>query len=79
MAGLLDTELETFDAHRQELLGRALGKFVLIRGDEVFDVYDSKPDAIASGFKRFGNVPFLVKQVLAVEAPQNFISNHLAI
>jgi hypothetical protein len=27
----------------------------------------------------FGNVPFLVKQVLKVEVPQNFVSNHLGV
>jgi len=73
----LTTELKTYGQHRDELLGTAEGKFALIHEDQVIGVYDSKPDAIAQGYERFGNVPFLVKQVLKVETPQNFVSNHL--
>jgi hypothetical protein len=76
---LLDVELKTYEKHREELLGSAEGKFALIRGDEVVGVFDSKMDAIAQGYKHFGNVPFLVKQVLKVEVPQDFVSNHLGI
>lgn len=79
MAQALDTELKTFDQHRERLLGTAKGKFVLIRGDQVIGVYDSKMDAIAQGYQQFGNVPFLVKQIVEVEAPENFVSNLLAI
>ena len=79
MSLLLDTELKTYDEHRDHLLGTAEGKFVLIRSDRVFGVYDSKMDAIADGYKQFGNVPFLVKQIVRVEIPQNFISNLLGV
>ncbi len=75
----LETELKTSEQHRDELLGVAEGKFVLIHEDQVAGVYDAKRDAIAQGYERFGNVPFLVKQVLKVEAPQNFVSNHLGV
>jgi hypothetical protein len=76
---LLERELDTFEKRRQELLGQAQGKFALVHGEEIVGVFDSKPDAIAAGFKEFGNTPFLVKQVVAVETPQNFVSNQLAI
>lgn len=79
MGRLLDTELKTYDQHREHLLGTAEGKFVLIRNDRVVGVYDSKMDAIAEGYRQFGNVPFLVKQVVKVETPQNFISNLLGV
>lgn len=79
MGRLLDTELKTYDQHREHLLGTAEGKFVLIRNDKVVGVYDSKMDAIAEGYRQFGNVPFLVKQVVKVETPQNFISNLLGV
>ena len=77
MPPLLDEELKTYDEHRESLLGPAEGKFVLIRKDQIIGVYDSKMDAIAQGYQQFGNVPFLVKQVLKVETPQNFISSLL--
>ena len=76
---VLDRELQTYDAHREELLGQATGKFALVHGDEVVGVFDAKPDAIATGYQRFGNTPFLVKQIVAVETPQNFVSNQLAV
>ncbi len=79
MAQILDTELKTYEQHRDHLLGIAEGKFVLIRNDQVVGVYDSKMDAIAQGYQQFGNVPFLVKQILKIEVPQDFISNLLGI
>lgn len=79
MAQVLDVELKTYEQHRDHLLGTAEGKFVLIRNDQVVGAYDSKMDAIAQGYQQFGNVPFLVKQILKIEVPQNFISNLLGI
>lgn len=79
MPEVLDIELETYERHRQELLGKAEGKYVLIRQDKVIGVFDSQSDAIQQGYERFGNVPFLVKQVLKVETPQNFVSNLLGV
>lgn len=79
MESSLETELKTFEEHRERLLGTATGKFVLIRGTEVIGVYDSKPDAIRQGYQQFGNVPFLVKQITEVDTPVDFVSNLLAI
>lgn len=79
MSQVLETELKTYEQHRDHLLGTAEGKFVLIRNDQVIGVYNSKMDAIAQGYQQFGNVPFLVKQILKIEVPQNFISNLLGI
>ena len=61
------------------MLGNAEGKFVLIHNDQVIGVYDSKMDAIAASYQQFGNVPFLVKQIVKLETPHNFISNLLGI
>lgn len=79
MTQLLEVELKTYEQHRDKLLGTAEGKYVLIRDDQVVGVFDSKMDAIAQGYQRFGNVPFLVKQILKVEVPQNFVSNLLGV
>lgn len=79
MAKALETELGTYERHRERLLGMAEGKFVLIQNEEIVGVYDSKMDAIAQGYQKFGNVPFLVKQVVRIETPQNFISNLLGV
>ena len=68
----LKRELDTYAAHRDELLREAHGKFVLIHGTELAGIYDSQMAAIAAGYGRFGNVPFLVKQIVPVETPLPF-------
>jgi hypothetical protein len=75
MPQLLEPELETFERHRDELLGKAEGKFVLIFREQIVGIFDTQNDAIQHGYRTLGNTPFLVKQILKVETPQNFISN----
>lgn len=79
MPDVLAEELRAYEAHRDELLGAAKGKFVLIKSTQVVDTFDSEADAIRTGYDRFGNVPFLVKQVVEIETPQEFTSNLLGI
>jgi len=66
------------DARRDELLGSSLGKWVLIHGWELVGAFESRADAdqrrIHSGL---GTSRSLVKQVVPVEVPQNYVSNHL--
>ena len=75
----LKDELRTFESRRDELLGTSLGKWVLIHDGELVGAFETQADAINVGFQRFGNVPFLVKQVVPVEVPQDYVSNHLGI
>ncbi len=78
-ASALQQEQATYEVHRADLIGRAAGKHVLIHGDEVVAVFDTKADAIDEGYRRFGNTPFLVKEITAVEKPHNFVSRLLAV
>jgi hypothetical protein len=71
----LQQELETFEAHRTELMGRAAGKYALIHKDQLVDVFDTEADAIRDGYRQFGNVPFLVKKIEPVDTPDRFVSN----
>jgi hypothetical protein len=73
----LEKELETFRDKLQELKAEHEGKFVLIQGAEVVEVFTSYEDAIKAGYTRFGLNPFLVKQIHALEQAQ-FISRFLA-
>ena len=77
MGELLKKELDSFEANRTSLVGKSKGKFVLIKNDQIVDVFDTKIDAIRVGYEKFGNVPFLVKQIVEVDTPQNFTSNLL--
>lgn len=75
----LETELETFEGHHAELLGTAEGQWALVHDDAVIGVFETQGDAVKEGYRRLGNVPFLVKQILTVEVPQHFVSNLIAI
>ena len=72
---LLSRELETYKKNKTKLLKESNGKFVLIKGDEVVNVYDTQTDAIKVGIDKFGNAPFLVKKIEEIESKQNFTSN----
>ncbi len=76
---MLDQELETYERHRERLLQDSEGKYVLIYRDDVLTVFESKNDAIAEGYRRLGNVPFLVKEIVQVEIPARFVSPTLAL
>jgi hypothetical protein len=75
---VLEKELAKYEAVKPSLLGSAAGKYVLIHHDDVAGVFESFTDAVHEGYQRFGNVPFLVKQVAATEIPANIISGLLA-
>ncbi len=72
--GLLDQEMAVYESHKAELLQNAKGKFVLIKGDRIIDIFENPIDAAKRGFQDYGNVPLLVKQVLEIDLPANFTS-----
>ena len=74
----LDLELKTYEQNKQNLLKSDRGKFVLIKGNSVIGTYDTYDDTIKVGIDKFGNKPFLVKQILDVEPTGNFTSNLIA-
>ena len=65
----LEKELETYKKKLPELLANE-GKFVLIHGDQVVDVYGTYEDAIKEGYLKFQLAPFLVKQIQSIEQVQ---------
>jgi len=59
----LEKELETYKKLLPSLL-KDEGKFVLISGNELADVFAAYEDAIKSGYKRYGtDTPFLVRKI----------------
>ncbi len=76
---ILKEELKTYEDNKAELLKSDRSKFVLIKGDKIIGIYDTYNDAIKIGIDKFGNVPFLVKQILEVEPRENFTSNLIMI
>jgi len=68
----LEKELELYNAKLPELKDHE-GKYVLIHGNEIVDVFTSYEDAVKRGYEKFGLEPFLVKQIQTIEKAQ-FIS-----
>jgi hypothetical protein len=65
----LEKELETYKNNLADLAQHE-GKFVLIHGDKVVDIFDSYQDALRQGYRDFGVDSFLVRQIHAVEQVQ---------
>lgn len=61
-----ERELTTYRERLPELVQHE-GKYVLIHGDSVADVFDTYQDALRQGYKQFGLEPFLVKQIQSTE------------
>lgn len=68
----LQRELNTFKRKKKELITEAKGQFVLIKGSEVVDTFKNYEDALSEGYKKFGNEPFLVKEISTVEEVNYF-------
>ncbi len=74
-SGPLNEEIKTYERNKDNLVKESNGKYVLIKGNEIIGIYDTQNDAIKVGIDKFGNTPFLVKKIEAVEQPMNFTSN----
>jgi hypothetical protein len=59
----LERELAYFAAQKAHLLENHKGKFVLIRDETLFGVFDSAETAYSAGVAKFGLAAFLVKKV----------------
>jgi hypothetical protein len=79
MAAPLEEELKIYEENKSELVKKANGKYVLIKGKIIVDIFESEQDAIKTGIGKFGNVPFLVKKIEEVEQTQNYTSNLIKI
>ena len=73
----LQKELIKYSAVRAELQAQYpdVG-FVVIKGDEVLGVWESRMDALKAGIDKYGNVPFLVKDLYESDVAINF-TRHL--
>ena len=66
-------EFETFQSHRKQLVKDSIGKFVLIKGENILGVFDDELKAIEEGKKRFKNEPFLVNEITEVDFVVRFM------
>jgi len=61
---LFEKELATYEKNKELLLAKHRGKYVLIKGDQIFGVFDTQADAARVGYEKIGVKPFLIKKVL---------------
>jgi hypothetical protein len=60
-------EIATYKARLPEMAREHEGEYVLIKGTEVVGFFPDDPSAMREGRRRFGFVPFVVKQIRAQE------------
>lgn len=60
---VLRQELETYEAHKAEMLQNSPGKYVLIKGSEIVGLYEREEDAFKEAYKRFRLDAFMVQRV----------------
>jgi hypothetical protein len=74
----LEKELATYKSKLAELVAsEGEGKYALIHGDDVVDVFGTYEDAIKEGYSKFKLEPFLVKRIQSVEQA-HFVSRFMA-
>lgn len=67
MQHLLKKELQFFERNKKRFLKNYLNQFVLIKDNQLIGAYTTEEEAYKSGIEKFGNTPFLIKQVLKEE------------
>ena len=75
----LREELAVFEAKRADLLLHNEGKFVLVKGSQVIGIYDDQGDAYKEGLSKFGNQPFLIRQITRQDPVQNVPALHFGL
>lgn len=60
---MLEQERALFATHREELLVKYPGLFVVIKNDSVVGAFSTESEALACGAREFGLRPFLVRNV----------------
>lgn len=75
----LQEEVAFFERQRLELLERASGKYVLIKGTEVIGIFDTEIEAARAGYRQIGNEPFLIKHIVEADVPLIFTSFNLGV
>lgn len=64
----LEKEYKVYEENRQKFIGQGhTGKFVVIKEDEILDIFLTYEDALRQGIKKYGNVSFLIKKISSFE------------
>jgi hypothetical protein len=63
-ADMFVVELRAYEAKKAELLRTCEGKFAVFKGEEFLSCFDTSSAAYTAGLAQWGNVPFLIEEVL---------------
>lgn len=67
-SGVLRQEINTLRRNLEEVLKHP-DKWVLIKGDDIVNYYESYSDALTDGYARFGREIFMVKEIDELTRP----------
>lgn len=71
-AGILEQELQAFEARKEEFLRHHEGQYVVLRGRDLLGAYTTERQAYEAALARVGNVPMLIRRVQREpEVPDN--------
>jgi hypothetical protein len=59
----LAEEMVTYRDHLPRLLAEYRGQFVLVKDADIAGIFTDRSEATQEGYRRFGIVPFLVRQI----------------
>ncbi len=74
---MLEIETKYFEACLSDFVKTDLGKFVLIKDQQVHGTFEAISDALNAGYEKFKDQPFFVRQIQQMQQPLNFVNNHL--
>ena len=74
---MLEKEAKFYDTKVADLIKTDMGKFVLIKEEQIYGTFDAVTDALKYGYEKFDNQPFFVRQILPMQQPLNFTNNYL--
>jgi hypothetical protein len=67
-------ELAAYAREEERLVRDHLGRIALIHGDEVVGAFATADEAYLEGFRRFGDVRMMLKEIRDPKAPLDFVS-----
>jgi hypothetical protein len=67
MFPVFEQEFRTYEENKADLLEKAKGKYVLIKGNNILGIFAKQWTAIDQGYMQLGRGPFLVKRIVEVE------------
>jgi hypothetical protein len=67
-------EMKAYQKEEERLVRDHLGKIALVHGDEVVGAFDTADEAFLEGFRRFGYVRLMLKEIRDPNAPLDFVS-----